>query len=310
MGIFKRKKLIYALVSILAVIGVSICVALVMNAAIPHSTQEKVISVDCPVGFVVVPGNNKYNTKDFCVMKYEAKFVNGVPKSQAVETPWVDIPQIYAVDVSKRACRGCHLITENEWLTIAQNILNVPSNWSLGKVGGGYVYSGHNDGTPASSLAASKNDDDGYSGIKNSDTDTKKVNDDARNSQRRTLKLSNGQTIWDFSGNVAEWTAGQTTGGQPGIKNESAFSWKDWNTVNVNGFLTTNPMPGYGNELASVWNSKQGLGQLYSNVNDDKIRGFIRGGSYLQGDKAGIFSLDLGNDQTFSSASVGFRVAK
>ena len=311
MDTFGHKKLVYILISVVAIISVSIGVVFALRLIAPKTVQKNtaVAAAECPTGFIIVPGNQKYNTKDFCVMKYEAKFVNGVPTSQVDNTPWVDIPQIYAVDVSKRACDGCHLITENEWLTIAQNIMSVPSNWSLNVVGGGYIYSGHNDGSPAKTLVANTKDAASYSEI--GDPEPKEItSDSAQNSQRRTLKLSNGQIIWDFSGNIAEWTAGQTTGGQPGLKDESSYAWKEWNSVNFNGYLAVKPMPGYGNNSASVWNSQQGLGQLYSNVSDDKLRGFVRGGSYTQGAKAGIFSLDLSNSPTDSSSSIGFRVAK
>jgi hypothetical protein len=35
--------------------------------------EKKEVSVTCPTGDVPVPGNEMYGTKDFCVMKYEAK---------------------------------------------------------------------------------------------------------------------------------------------------------------------------------------------------------------------------------------------
>jgi hypothetical protein len=35
--------------------------------------EKKEVSVTCPTGYVPVPGNEMYGTKDFCVMKYEAK---------------------------------------------------------------------------------------------------------------------------------------------------------------------------------------------------------------------------------------------
>jgi len=283
--------------------------ALKLIAPKPVQKDTVVAAAKCPTGFITVPGNQKYNTKDFCVMKYEAKFVNGVPTSRADNTPWVDIPQIYAVDVSKIACDGCHLMSENEWLTIAQNIMSVPSNWSLNAVGGGYIYSGHNDGSPAKTLVANTKDAASYSGI--GDPEPKEItSDSAQNSQRRTLKLSNGQVIWDFSGNVAEWTTGQTTGGQPGLKDESNYTWKEWNSVDFNGNLTTKPVPGYSNNSASIWSSQQGLGQLYSYTGEDKKVGFVRGGSYSQGAYSGIFSLNLKYPPDYKDTAIGFRVSR
>lgn len=115
-------------------------VVLALKTITTKHVQKKVSSVECSTGFITLPGNKKYNTNDFCVMKYEAESVNGTPKSQADKTPWVDISQSNAIGISKKACSGCHLITENEWLMIAQNIMSVPSNWSLNIAGGGYTY--------------------------------------------------------------------------------------------------------------------------------------------------------------------------
>src|SRR5665648_508893 len=157
----------------------------------------------CPTGFIVVPGSSTYGTSDFCVMKYEAKNVSGVATSQATGTPWVSITQTTSLSTATAACSGCHLITEAEWMTLAQNVLSVASNWSSGSVGSGYIYSGHNDNSPANSLAADSNDNNGYSGTGNS----------SPSNQRRTLTLTNGEVIWDMAGNVDEWTSG-TIGSQ------------------------------------------------------------------------------------------------
>lgn len=121
-------------------------------------------------------------------MKYEAKQVGAtnVPISQAAGTPWVNISQTDAIANSPNVagCTGCHLITEAEWLTIAQNVLSVASNWSGGVVGSGYIYSGHNDGAPNAALAADTNDANGYYGETN-----------IVGNQRRTLTLTNGAVI-------------------------------------------------------------------------------------------------------------------
>src|SRR5690606_20849959 len=93
-------------------------------------------SLDCPTGFIPVPGSSLFNQDHFCVMKYEAKKVGNdtgtgtynsawVPESRASGTPWVSISRTQALTEAATACSGCHLITENQWLTIAHNVMSV-----------------------------------------------------------------------------------------------------------------------------------------------------------------------------------------
>ena len=144
-------------------------------------------------------------------MKFEAKDNSGTATSVASGMPWASVTLAQAQSNSAAACAKCHLMTLNEWLTIAHNLMNTGSNWSGGSVGSGAIYTGHNDSVPAERLAASTNDSDGYSGTEN-----------ASGNQRRTLTLSNGEVIWDFSGNVWE-LVDKTTGSdqQPGLVTDS-----------------------------------------------------------------------------------------
>lgn len=257
----------------------------------------------CPSGFIVVPGNSTYGTSDFCVMKYDAKqFSATIPISQASGAPWVGISQTSAITDSANVsgCTGCHLITDAEWLTIAQNVLNVASNWSGGSVGSGYIYSGHNDGSPGNALDADTNDANGYYGTGNS----------SPSNQRRTLTLTNGEVIWDLAGNVWEWTSGTITGGQPGLSGESAYAWKEWNNgaLLMTGLPTSRPS--YGTPAASSWSSVQGIGQLNSDSGDVALRGLYRGGVYFNGNIDGIFALSLSYAPSQSSVNTGFRVSR
>jgi prepilin-type N-terminal cleavage/methylation domain-containing protein len=258
----------------------------------------------CPAGFIVVPGSSTYGTYDFCVMKYAASQSSAtVPISQSGSTPWVSISQTNAISYSANVagCTGCHLITEPEFMTIAQNVLSVPSNWSSGTVGTGFIYSGHNDNAPANALAADSNDANGYAGTGNS----------SPSNQRRTLTLTNGEVIWDLAGNVWEWTSGTSTTGQPGITGEAGYAWKEWTSVTTNGTNPTNPSP-VGTNLtgASTWNSGKGVGQLYSYAGESAVRGFFRGGSWYRGGYAGVLALILSYAPGDTSAYVGFRVSR
>ena len=262
------------------------------------------ITKTCPYGFIVVPGSSTYGTSDFCVMKYEAKQVGATttPISTAAGTPWVSISQTTAITNSANvaSCTGCHLISEAEWMTIAQNVLSVASNWSTGTVGSGYIYSGHNDNNPANALAASANDNDGYFGTNNT-----------TGNQRRTLTLTNGEVIWDLAGNVYDWTAGtvQTPIVQPGITS-AGYAWREWTAITNSGTLPISISPAStGLAGASTWNTTNGVGSIYSSSDEVGLRGFIRGGNWNYGSIAGVLSLYLLNGPGYTSTNFGFRVA-
>lgn len=271
------------------------------------------VTMACPYGFIVVPGSSTYGTSDFCVMKYEAKqYSSTVPISQASSTPWTgsvsSLSQSEATTYSQNVagCTGCHLITDAEYLTIVQNVLNINSNWDNGAgvhtVGTGYIYSGNNDATPGTLQAASTNDSEGYYG----------TSDSSPSNQRRTLTLSNGEVIWDIAGNAWEWTSGQSVGGQPGLISDASYTWKEWKNANVTGNLFPNTFPSFGTSVASGWDSTNGIGQLYSNSNDTTtVSGHLRGGTITNTAWAGVTTLYLGYAPSNNTGpNVGFRVAR
>lgn len=238
-----------------------------------------------------------FNTK-------KVRFIRDWANGSSGVSAWAEIQAFSPIDAGSKsvaACAGCHLITEAEWMTIAQNVLSVASNWSGGAVGSGFIYSGHNDNSPANSLAASTDDNDGYFGT-----------DNTAGNQKRTLTLTNGETIWDFAGNVWEWTAGQTTGNQPGITSELAFAWKDWAALTVSGNLSVNPFLNNINITGSnTWTADtNSIGKLYSYISDSSLRGFLRGGSWCDHYNAGVLALYLGLSPSNTDANIGFRVAK
>ena len=265
------------------------------------STQSAVKKGTCE-GYVVVPGSATFSTSDFWVMKYEAKNVSGRALSQAASTPWVNISQTDSISTSAASCDGCHLISEAEWMTIAANVLGVASNWSSGTVGSVYIFSGHNDNSPANSLAATTDDNDGYNG----------TGQTTGSSQRRTLTLTNGEVIWDFPGDVWEWTTGTIAGGQqPGLSGEVTYAIKQWN----NGSLLFNGLPSASRPSAisgtvAGYSSTQGIGQFYSNYGEAAARSFRRGGNFNNPSDVGVLALSLINPATYTSASIGFRVSR
>ena len=110
----------------------------------------------CPTGFIAVPGNATFSTADFCAAQYEMTYTdadspnspvlgqdwntvvydsNKVPVSQAGKYPIGNISQTQAIAACASMGAGYHLITNNQWMTIARNIEANPLNWSGGTVG-------------------------------------------------------------------------------------------------------------------------------------------------------------------------------
>ena len=273
----------------------------------------------CPANYILVPGSSLFGTDEFCIMKYEAKIVgqaNGnqsysasfVAESRADGSPWANISQTNAIAEAAALGGTSHLVTEAEWLTIAHNVLSVPSNWSGGVVGGSnYIYSGHNDNSPANPIAASTTDSDGYNGTGNSSG--------SGPTQRRTLTLTNGEVIWDFAGNVGELTQGTILANQlPGVIGENSYTYKQYNAsdLTLNG-LSASALPKYGTAAASLWTTSQGIGQVFTNYGETQTftRGFYRGGAYNTSGSAGVLSLALVTGSgSIGGVTVGFRVAR
>jgi len=286
------------------------------TTSITTSPNGSSIGIACPLGFIPVPGSGTYSTNDFCIMKYEASHSDAtagaqgsstVPVSKQGVQQWVGLTQLDALAYAPTVagCNGCHLTTEAEWMTVAQNVLSVASNWSGGTVGSGYIYSGHNDLAPDAALLTDASDSNGYAGETNTG-----------GTQRRTLTLTNGEVIWDLAGNIQEWTQGVTNGTtdqQPGIVGESSAAWKQWTAITTQGNLSPSPLPAStGITGASSWNLTNGIGKINSNAGDTTLHAFIRGGYWKEGTSAGVLTLDLGfwPNITPAAVSLGFRVAK
>ncbi|MCB9370349.1 hypothetical protein H6501_02000 [Candidatus Woesearchaeota archaeon] len=276
-----------------------------------------VYSNPCPDGYIIVPGNAGLGTRNFCVMKYEAKNVSYVAISQAASTPWANITWNAAKTECENLGSGYHLMTEEERLTIAHNVEFVASNWNSSVVGTGFLYSGHNDGSPYTALVADTDDGNGYYG----------TTDSAGSNQRRTLNLSNDEIIWDFAGNVWEWVdawayANESLG-SPYRYHGGDQGWMSYNSDDGTGknasLVPTSKLPSNG------WNANQGMGRYHdgsdilgasNNVNEapDFCTGycspkavFLAGGFWGTQVRAGVFALLLGDGPSGSFTTAGFR---
>jgi len=230
-----------------------------------------------PTGWVAVPGNSTYSITDFLAMKYEAKndgSNNAV--SQASGTPYVSISQTSSITKCSAvtvAGSAAHLQTNNEWMTVARNAEAQASNWSLGTVGSGYLFAGHNDNAPAAAKAASSTDT-GDNRCAYTDTagtteapsscptNTANNTSGTAGNQVRVLTLSNGSAIWDIAGNVWEWTNDTITeANQPDVTGQSGFAWREFTALTSYGTLSYDLVRPAG----TTYDATYGVGRIYHN---------------------------------------------
>ena len=246
------------------------------------------------------PESNLYGKQYFYVMKYQARNNGGVPTSTGSDLPWVNINQINAKAVSEAA--GYHLITNWEWMAIARDIEQVPENWTGGAVGSGMIKRG-NVGTT---------DDGSYNGA---DPETGILNDKAK------LKLSNGEEIYHFSGNVWEWVDEKIECGVASCPismmpydSTPASEWVEFTNINTWGKYTKAELGPLGN-----YNSANGVGEIYTSADesysgnspyDNTVHACRRGGDWGRSLGAGVFAVHFNNAPEYTNTYVGFRCAR
>ena len=278
----------------------------------------------CPTGYIPVPGNpSLYGTNDFCVMKYEAKAVeisdltvgltqpsvNGAIDNNATATtaanertiasvasgfPIGSITQATALTYCANV--GARLISNAEWMTIARNIEGQGVNWTGGTVGNGSLFRGHGDGNGPngflySALEAST-DDDPYIGTGNN------INNGA--DQKRTHTLSNGEVVWDLSGNVWEFNSTTINGlDKPNSPNsvDNFGAITSYGSLNYDLIRASDPN----------WWEPQNIGFYYKGNLDTGNYVFMRGGFFFQYGRAGLYTLSLEMGNNWSDLTAGFR---
>ncbi|MCK9293202.1 hypothetical protein M0P25_03945, partial [archaeon] len=268
----------------------------------------------CPEGFILVPGNFLYGTTNgnsmgFCVAKYEMKadkdgdgigdLVSDYPAMTSTYNTWyfsedsnitlVSTPEgspianiIQTEAITACESIGGHLITNNEWMTLARNIELVPSNWSGGVVGDGYLPRGNSS---SSSAMDGFNELSGWT--------------------KRTLTLTNGEVIWDLVGNVWEWTNDSILRkDQPDGFNDvddSSYIGDEWFDYSKGGgigrYITSDNLGDTTLEYKDLFlltsnkynANNNGVGRIYTNSNSTStpLRVFLRGGSWNYGSDSG-----------------------
>jgi len=158
-----------------------------------------------PDNFIWVTANSAVGTDaDFCVAKFETTGTIGTPTTTA-GTPLTSITPYQAFTacsgMTEDYFRGDFAIISNpEWMTIARDAEAQLSNWTEGSYGAAMLYKGHSDNS-AGVLSSVGVETNAYSGTGNLATNAT----GSGKEQRRSLMLSSGECIYDFSGNAGEW---------------------------------------------------------------------------------------------------------
>jgi hypothetical protein len=192
---------------------------------------------------------------------------------------------------------GAHLINNNEWMTIARNVEQVPANWcsqngtNCGAAPGApgkILANGHNDSTPNRALPEGPDNEPCFGTTTNGSNVC-----GGPTSQKRTLTLSNGNIIWDFAGNVWQWIdAVIPRKDEPRsiIPNSGGdgWVWAEFTAVPYNNdFDPSNPS----------WTAKQGVGRIYHynsvGDTDPTIYTYIRAGNWRHGYDSGAFTIHM-----------------
>jgi prepilin-type N-terminal cleavage/methylation domain-containing protein len=276
-----------------------------------------------PSGWIKVPGNGTFGTSDFYVMKYEAKCATAANPGVGLTAPdtggqtyannttpcvgptytitslpggypVANITQTTAITYCQNI--GAHLITNNEWQTIAWNAEGVASNWSGAVVGSGNMGRGNYNTTNAS--VASADDSNGNYGVA------------ADSLHKRTNTLSNGQVIWDLAGNVSEMTNDTIAGSNEPWAAPAGFTFREFANI-TNWGTMTQAMVG---PVNTAWGTAQGVGRAYTDGSANAtVYAVIRGGGFGGGygsTFSGVEALDEDIIPSVSYPPQGFRCAR
>lgn len=230
---------------------------------------------------------------------------------------------------------GWHLITNNEWMTIARNVEQVSDNWcdkngtncgfapgTKGKV----LANGHNDSKNEASAGGAISDSAIIAGNDNqpcfgTTTDGSNICG-GKDSQKRTLTISNGDTIWDFAGNVWQWVDNTVMRKDEPRSNTNGILDKGWTRSDfapgsLQSVITDN---GRGSSMGydvfrpsnTTWNASNGVGRIYhyssATDTDTTLYTFIRGGNWKHGTDDGAFTMHMSPVPTKTNINdVGFR---
>lgn len=243
----------------------------------------------CAPGYIPVPGSHAFPLDDFCVAKYEMR--NGSPaQSIPTGTPWTNIDMFNAMNACRSIGSGYDLISPYHWTILARNIEMVAVNWSGGVVGSGALNQGHSQNSPATACESTHEYLSGSCSSPGTATHAKK----------RTHTLSNGEIIWDLSGNVEEWVLSDTHEVFGANNYMSVISDPAGNYPDITRYIFA---PIGDHSLAS---SPPYAGLGFANLSNPQ-GGMIRGGAFNSGDLAGVFRVHTLISLSSVNSVIGFR---
>jgi len=285
----------------------------------------------CPTWFIWAPWNAQFNQKWFCVAKYEMSYADittntwtstwwwidwntiaytwtKIPVSMSWRLPIADIRQGEAISSCQSMWVWYHLITNNEWMSIARNIEQQPVNWSSWQVWSWYIYNWvSNNPTLWCWWATPNNTKWLYPSLWRAwATKTWPWFWNTLCDNKRKLTLSNGSIIWDLAWNVWEYVnkantldwVWYATWTNPVLWISNNLWWS-WTIVSSSNRALYWP-------LSSVFNSINWIWKVYRSTWTE----FIRWASAFNDFYAGIFSLDLSWTAGIANMYVGFRCAR
>lgn len=265
---------------------------------------------ECPKNYFEVPVNTDVGTSKFCVMRFEAKDLNGATYSSHQGSPIVNIPR----DGTNGAITRCNsisqyhsLISNIQWQAIAHHVASDSYNQWDYATGGTAIPIGHSDNNPSSPQPASDSNGRGNECINTGNNDV--VNnlesvpppdgncDLGLSAEPQARYFDRDRTdLWDLAGNAAEWVADDYT--HTGSQSVDNYASQFAPTSNIFA-----PLEDYTSYNSGIYG---GLGYLKVNALAGTY-GIARGGSYLDGDKSGVFAADATLDPSQGHPHVGFR---
>lgn len=288
-------------------------------------TATITVTQSVPSGFVKIPGSENYSfagqtpANGWAVMKWEASYYSATPTSQSTTANYYTTPYFsdyspgnYGAqsitsmanrasisDISRdeaealcsnssylkasdgTALSGGHLLGVGLWKKIADDVSQQAINWSGNAIGSGNMSRGlaNNNSTKGSGFA-----DFSYADGYNAQTTV--ANPAASNFyDKRVWRLSSGDIIHDFAGNLWEWYYETRL-------NSGTFAWGDYSTNNfATAWVNLDPTN------AAVGNtsySTNGIGRPYAIAGGTITAGTTYaacfGGSWSGATNAGVFT--------------------